>query len=43
MNRLRLMRAEEALEVTYLITFHAERFPYSAKKDTFRTLSEELE
>jgi hypothetical protein len=43
MNRLDLMGAKEALKVAHLVTFHAERFPYSAKKYTFGTLGEELE
>jgi len=43
MNRLDVMGAKEALEVSHLVTFHAERFPYSAKKHAFGALSEKLE
>ena len=43
MNRLDLMGAKAALKVAHLVTFHAERFAYSAKKHAFGVLSEELE
>jgi hypothetical protein len=43
MNWLDVMGAKEALKVEHLIAFHAERFPYSAKKHAFGVLSEKLE